>query len=189
MKRSILVLLCSLLGFGLPAQTNAGNIMVSDFKTDCIKDLSKEPAAIGDIGDHISIGPSIAAQVLRYDLASKKAAFNTGAGAGFSVRWYEKTKIGDTEYGIQHIKAGCRADAIDAAYKTDMNKFYVGYLFAISPFVYVSKVEASNDLSIQPAIQLSFLSDLLTIGTGFNLTGTDKGHVFLLLSIGWGFKM
>ena len=72
---------------------------------------------------------------------------------------------------------------------TEDNKYYVGYLFAISPFVYVSKVEATGDLNVQPAIQVSFLSDLVTVGTGFNLTGTDKGHVFLLLSLGWGFKL
>lgn len=53
----------------------------------------------------------------------------------------------------------------------------------------MSKVEATNDLSVQPAIQVSFLRDLLTVGTGFNLTGTDKGHAFLLLSLGWGFKL
>jgi hypothetical protein len=189
MKRSILILACSFLSFGLLSQTHAGDIKVTDFKTDCVKDLSKEPVAIGDFGDHISIGPSVAVQALRYDLASKQAAFNTGAGAGFSVRFYDKTKIGDTEYGIKQIKSGCRANALDSAYKTEENKFYVGYLFAISPFVYVSKVESTNDLNVQPAIQASFLSDLVTVGTGFNLTGTDKGHVFLLLSIGWGFKL
>ena len=192
MRRSILVLVCGLLGFGFLSQTYAEDLTVKtseDFKTKCVKDLAQEPVAIGDFGDHISIGPSVAAQVLRYDLASKKAAFNTGAGAGFSMRWYQKTIVGGTEYSIKEVKSECRAGAIDSAFKTDANKFYVGYLFAISPFVYVSKIEATNDLNVQPAIQISFLSDLITVGTGFNLTGTDKGHVFLLLSLGWGFKL
>lgn len=197
MRRAILILVCSFLSFGLLSQTYAADsgeikpVVTSktDFETKCVKNLSDEPVAIGDFGDHISIGPSVAAQVLRYDLASKQAAFNTGVGAGISMRWYQKTKIGANEWGINQIKSGCRADTLDSAFKTKDNKYYVGYLFAISPFVYVSKVEATGDLNVQPAIQVSFLSDLVTVGTGFNLTGTDKGHVFLLLSLGWGFKL
>jgi hypothetical protein len=199
MKRSILILVCSFLSFGLLSQPYAGEpqgptaektqvLTADDFKKTCVKDLSQEPVAIGDF-TNVSIGPSVAAQVLRYDLASKQAAFNTGVGAGISARWYGKTKVGGTEYSINQINSECRADTLDAAFKTSANKFKVGYLVAVSPFLYVSKVETSNDLNVQPAIQLSFLSDLLTVGTGFNLTGTDKGHVFLLMSLGWGFKM
>lgn len=201
MRRSILILLCSFLSFGLLSQTHAEETTVAKPSPDatmsqetptawkdCIKDLEAEPQAIGDFGDHISFGPSVAAQVLRYDLASKKAAFNTGLGAGFSMRYYTKTKIGKEEFGIKQIKSSCRADTLSAAFTGD-NKYKVGYLFAVSPFVYVSKVEGTDELNVQPAIQLSFLSDLVTVGTGFNLTGTDKGHMFLLLSLGWGFKM
>ena len=197
MRRSILILACSVLGFGLLSQAHAGEIKVinaAGFEKSCVKPDS-EPLAIGDFGDHISFGPSVAAQVLRYDLASKKAAFNTGIGAGFSMRWYNKTDIKtDTgeqhSYGISKIRSGCRATTFEAAFNTsEENKFQVGPLFAISPFVYLSKVEATSELNIQPAIQVSFLSDLLTVGTGFNLTGTDKGHAFLLLSLGWGFKL
>ena len=199
MRRSILILGCSFLSFGLLSQPYAGEpqgppavktevLTADDFMKVCVKDLFQEPVAIGDFGN-VSIGPSVAAQVLRYDLASKQAAFNTGLGAGISARWYGKTKVGDKSYSISEINSECRADTLDAAFKTSANKFKVGYLVAVSPFLYVSKIEASNDLNVQPAIQLSFLSDLLTVGTGFNLTGADKGHVFLLMSLGWGFKM
>ena len=198
MNRSILILVCGFFSFGLLSETYAGNtqgppagtpqvLTADDFKNSCVK-TSQEPVAIGDIGD-FSIGPSVAAQVLRYDLASHKAAFNTGIGAGVSARWYGKTEVGGTKYSIKDIKSECRADTVDTAFKTSDNKFKVGYSIAISPFLYVSKVEGTADMNIQPAIQVSFLSDLLTVGTGFNLTGTDKGHMFLLLSLGYGFRM
>ena len=198
MKRSILVLVCSFLCIGLISETYAAGpqgpndeksqvLTAANFESKCRRPEG-EPVAIGDIGD-FSIGPSVAAQVLRYDLASHKAAFNTGIGAGVSARWYGKTEVGGTTYSIKDIKSECRADTVDAAFKASDNKFKVGYSIAISPFLYVSKVENTDELNVQPAIQMSFLSDLLTLGTGFNLTGTDKGHMFLLLSLGWGFKM
>lgn len=198
MRQSILILICGLLGLGLLSETYAASplgpndeksqvITAANFESKC-KRPEGEPVAIGDIGD-FSIGPSVAAQVLRYDLASQKAAFNTGIGAGISVRWYGKTEVGGTKYSIKDIKSECRADTLDAAFKVSENRFKVGYLIAISPFLYVSKVEGTDELNVQPAVQMSFLSDLLTVGTGFNLTGIDKGHMFLLLSLGWGFKM
>jgi hypothetical protein len=198
MRQSILFLVCGLLGLGLLSETYAASpqgpndeksqvITAANFESKC-KRPEGEPVAIGDIGD-FSIGPSVAAQVLRYDLASQKAAFNTGIGAGISVRWYGKTTVGGTTYSIKDIKSECRADTLDAAFKASENKFKVGYSIAVSPFLYVSKVEGTDELNVQPAVQMSFLSDLLTVGTGFNLTGTDKGHMFLLLSLGWGFKM
>lgn len=107
MRGAILNLLtCSLLGFGFLSQAHAAAgdspigravspvitaVPQGNFHGQCVKPPS-EPVAIGDFGDHISIGPSFAAQILRYDLASKKAAFNTGLGAGFSVRVYGKTR-------------------------------------------------------------------------------------------------
>lgn len=96
--------------------------------------------------------------------------------------------MGKEEFGIKKIKSSCRVDTLSAAFTGD-NKYKVRYLFAVSPFVYVSKVEGADELNVQPAIQMSFLSDIVTVGIGFNLTGTDKGHMFLLLSLGWGFKM
>src|ERR1044072_1128241 len=47
---------------------------------------------LGDLGPYISVGPAVSTQLIRYDLASKKAGFNTSVGAGASIRFYPITK-------------------------------------------------------------------------------------------------
>jgi hypothetical protein len=171
---------------------------ITDFKGECIKDLSKEPIAAGDF-QNISFGPTVAAQVLTYDLASKKAGFNTGAGAGFSMRLYndvkfykpkeqgkEKAEV-ESSYGIKEIRKKCRAETFDAAWLQPDNQKVIPWL-SISPMVYASKSANQTDFSVQPAITIGFLGELLNVGTGFNLSGPNQGHVFLLLSLGYGFK-
>jgi len=54
--------------------------------------------------------------------------------------------------------------------------------------VFASKTERSDEIQVQPALTVGFLGELVNVGAGFNLSGPDKGHVFLLLSIGYGFK-
>ena len=44
-----------------------------------------------------SVGTAVSTQVVRYDLAKKKAAFNTGVGAGAAFRFYRNIPIGTHE--------------------------------------------------------------------------------------------
>lgn len=167
-------------------------------KGGCIKDLSKEPVAAGDFGDHISFGPTVAAKAFNYDLASKQITFNAGLGAGLSMRYYNtvqfrrgQNETGETvppeSFGISQIRKRCRAETFDAAWLKQDNQMVVP-LFSITPMVFASKTERTDEIQVQPAITVGFLGELVNVGAGFNLSGPDKGHVFLLLSIGYGFK-
>lgn len=167
---------------------------IKDFRGECLKDLSKEPVAAGDFGN-VSFGPTVAAKVLTYDLASKKAGFNTGVGAGFSMRLYSDVKLARSEdgktpearFGIKQIKKDCRGETFDGAWMQPDNKKVIPWM-SVTPIVYASKSEGNQEIAIQPAISVGFLGELVNIGAGFNLSGPDKGHVFLLLSLGYGFK-
>lgn len=162
----------------------------------CIKDLSKEPVATGDFGKYISVGPTVAAQAFNYDLASKRVSFNAGGGAGLAVRVYwppvnfEGDPINEVRrvsYGINQIRKRCRVESFDPdLFKSDTQK--VAPLFSISPMVFASKSERGDDIRVQPVISVGFLGELVNVGAGFNLSGPDKGHVFILLSLGYGFK-
>jgi|JI10StandDraft_1071094.scaffolds.fasta_scaffold740976_2 hypothetical protein len=179
---------------------------------DCIQDRPSP----GDFGQ-FSVGPSVSAQVLKYNFGSKQASFNTGLGAGVSIRYYrqtfittEKNKNADlnadeksnvekyattetdnakreTSYymPLGHIKSACRATSTDLG---QANKLATS-LVSLTPTLYASKPDAkSGDIALQPAILLGFLNDVANIGVGWNLTGPETGKVFLLFSLGYGFK-
>ncbi len=176
------------------AQGPQAKFKISDFRKQCVKDLSVEPVAAGDY-HNVSFGPTVAAKVLTYDLASKKAGFNTGIGAGFSMRLYSDVKLRksadntreEKNYGISEIRKQCRGETFDGAWLEPDNQMVIPWV-SITPIVYASQTPKENEVSIQPAISVGFLGELVNVGAGFNLSGPDKGHVFLLLSLGYGFK-
>lgn len=171
-----------------------GKFKITDFRNQCVKDLSFEPVAAGDFGN-VSFGPTVTTKVLTYDLASKKAGFNTGIGAGLSMRLYSDVKLAKSNdgtresksYGINQIKKQCRAETFDAAWLEPDNQMVISWI-SITPTVYASKLENADEVAIQPAISVGFLGELVNVGAGFNLSGPNKGHAFLLLSLGYGFK-
>jgi hypothetical protein len=59
-------------------------------------------------------------------------------------------------------------------------------LFSITPTIYASQDQA-EEFSVQPALLVGVFRDLFNFGVGFNLTGPDKGNVFLLFSMGANF--
>jgi hypothetical protein len=143
-------------------------------------------------GDYVTFGPSASIQAARYDFASKKAAIATGAGAGISIRFYNNVQIkGEAEpLEFTNIHPDCRRTTFDGGRGKDPEKpKIVGPAISITPIIYYSMTESSPELSVQPAIQLGFLEELINVGVGFNLTGPQKGHVFLLLSLGYGFRL
>lgn len=164
-----------------------------------------------------SVGTTIATSVVRYDFSSKKAALATGAGAGIAIRYYGKSLLGtkdeakrlgytdetiatirkhfpsyvsdakdEVSLPLSSIKPECRATTSDVG--KERSQKLASSLFSITPIVYYSKQTTESDLNIQPAIMLGVLDDIISIGTGFNLTGQEKGKMFLLLSLGYGFK-
>jgi hypothetical protein len=165
---------------------------IKDFKSDCLKDLSKEATAAGDFGN-VSFGPTVGVKALTYDLASKRAAFNSGVGAGFSMRLYSDVKFYSADgnvterYGINRIRKKCRGETFDGSWMEPDNQKVIPWI-SISPMVYASKTERVDEVVIQPALTVGFLGELINVGTGFNLSGPDKGHVFLILTLGYGFK-
>ncbi|MEO8324823.1 MAG: hypothetical protein ABI618_03170 [Nitrospirota bacterium] len=156
-----------------------------------------------------SVGPSLNTQLIKYDFAKKKAGFNTSIGIGASFRFYPTILLknidpnkneppatkADDSVNISEIKAGCRQTSYGSGQgqnpKTKKNwDYYAAPLFSITPTLYATKPVADDDLSLQPAILLGFFEDILNMGVGFNLTGPsgEKGNVFILMGIGYGFK-
>lgn len=147
------------------------------------------PKYLGDLFDSWSVGPGVSAQLLKYDLASKQISFNRSIGVGASFRYFSAVTIDKKKYKVSDIKPECRASSFSAADVFDDPKSgkLIANLFSITPTLYATQAE-NSDLSVQPAILLGVFRDILNIGTGFNLTGPDKGHTFLLFSIGSGFN-
>ena len=146
----------------------------------CVRTATKK--LLGDIGDHWSVGSHVSTQVLKYDLASKKIGSAENLGMGLAFRYYNDE--------ISAIKPECRATTTDAkTLDEDPKNGKIRFaLFSINPTIYYSKPLSGSDANTQPAIVLSFLNDLVSFGFGFNLTGADKGHTFMLLSLGVGFN-
>jgi hypothetical protein len=144
---------------------------------------------LGDLGDNWSVGPGVSAQLLKYDLASKQVSFNRSIGVGASFRYFSAIEINGEKLKVSDIKPECRATSFSASDVFDdaTNGKLIANLFSITPTLYATQAE-NSDLSVQPAILLGLFRDILNFGTGFNLTGPDKGHAFLLFSIGSGFN-
>ncbi len=195
---SLLLAMTSLTAFAddLPkkesVKTNTDTEPITDFKSQCLKDLSKEPTAAGDFGN-VSFGPTVGAKALTYDLSSKKVSFNAGIGAGVSMRLYNDVKFYSADgnvtehYGINRIRKRCRGETFDGSWLQPDNQKVIPWI-SISPMVYASKTDREDEIVVQPALTVGFLGELINVGTGFNLSGPSKGHVFMLLSLGYGFK-
>ena len=101
----------------------------------------------------------------------------------------------EVKVNISQIHTACRQTTFGAGSGLDprTNKswdYYAAPLFSITPTLYATKPVADDDLSLQPALLLGFFEDILNIGVGFNLTGPsgEKGNVFMLMGIGYGFS-
>ncbi len=137
-------------------------------------------------GGEWSVGTAIQAQTIRYDLATKKAGFNTGLGAGASFRYYTDVKTPSGAIPVSRIKQECRA----STFRLKNADTIAAPLFSITPTLFASKLDDTSNLIVQPAIMVGFFEDILNIGAGFNLTGKpgEMGHIFLLMSVGMGFQ-
>ncbi len=155
----------------------------------CLRPLDS-PTYIGDLGDRWSVSPSASVQVIKYDLASKQASINKSLGAGASFHYYKDSdlQLGGKQLQIKDIKPECRATTFSAKdVHEDPENGKIAYsLFSITPTIYASQDQGA-DFSVQPALLVGVFRDLINVGAGFNLTGPDKGHVFLLFSVGAGF--
>jgi hypothetical protein len=200
----------------LAASVPAKDTPVSKEKCYMARPLFGDLAPLGL--ENWSVGITLATSVVRYDFSSKKAALATGAGAGIAIRYYGRSYLGTRDetkvagftdetiesikkrYGkryvndetdevylpLSSVKPECRASTSD--FGQERKDKLAASIFSLTPIVYYSKQTTENDLNLQPAIMLGFLDDIISIGTGFNLTGQEKGKMFLLMSLGYGFK-
>lgn len=155
-------------------------------------DFQESKSFLGFWEGQWSVGPAVSTQLVKYDMAKKQAGFNTSVGAGVSFRFYRNITIRDAEgapkdqISISQIKRECRQTSFGSAQKS----YLASPMFSITPTLYATKPTNEGDLSVQPALLLGLFEDILNVGVGFNLTGSaaEKGHVFLLMSIGTGFS-
>lgn len=174
--------------FSIPA------IPDSKWKDVCVNDNLNLPGDFQSWNSSLgewSVGPAVSTQLIKYDMAKKQAGFNTSVGAGASFRFYRNITIKEDankedRVGISRIRRECRQSSYDLTKK----EYRAAPLFSITPTLYATKPTDSSDLAVQPAILVGFFEDILNFGVGFNLTGppAEKGHVFLLMSIGTGFS-
>lgn len=193
---------------GLPAKDTP----ISKDKCYMRRPLFGDLSFLGSAMSNWSVGTSVSTQLIRYNFSSKKTSLNTNAGAGISFRYYGNSPLGDDqeikrlgfsekgkeeklEYDqdgntytlpVYKIKPDCRATTSD--FGKERKDKLAGSIFSISPTLYASKQENSQDVSVQPAILLGFLDDIINIGTGFNLSGPETGKMFLVFSLGYGFQ-
>lgn len=179
---------------------NVGKTMVLPERPDPPDDMVKRiqeclrphgtPTYMADLGKRWSVTPAASVQIFKYDLASKKVSVNQSLGAGASFNFYKASDlvVGGQQLDIKDISPDCRANTFSSKdVHEDPKKGKIAYsLFSITPTIYASQ-DQGNDFSIQPALLVGVFRNLFNVGTGFNLTGPDKGHVFLLFSMGAAF--
>lgn len=179
--------------FKLPSSAN------SEWHKHCVDnslnlngDFQSAKSIFGLIDGQWSVGPAVSTQLIKYDMAKKQAGFNASVGAGASFRFYRPIRIKDRDGSLlQKVNIGqVRTECRQTSFGWDRNSYKASPLFSITPTLYATKPTSAGDLAVQPAIVLGFFEDVLNFGVGFNLTGPpeEKGHVFLLMSIGTGFS-
>lgn len=174
--------------------------------------------AFGDLGNYWSVGFTASTQAVKYTFGTEQASSAASAGIGVAFRYYGKSTLGTGDAAkaigfeqkdldaiktleggkfydqttdtyslpVSKISTACRATTSDIG--KDRTEKLASSLISITPTIYYAKQANEGDLSLEPALLLGFLDDIISIGPGFNLTGPEKGKVFLVLSLGYGFK-
>lgn len=147
----------------------------------------------GDAGSNWSIGNTVVAQMVRYNITKGTASLNSqGLGGGITLRYYPSDWMAavDGVHDIRRIKPECRATSFSAKTLSESianGKIAFSFL-SVSAAAFVSKSENTDALSIQPTLLLGIYRDLVNLGVGFNATGPDRGNTFLMLGFGTGFN-
>ena len=174
--------------------------------------------AFGDLGDNWSVGIATSIQAVKYTFGTKQASSAASAGAGVAFRYYGKSNLGTEKAAkslgftdedlvaikeldngsyydkgtkvyslpVNKISTACRATTVDIG--KDRTEKLASSIFSLTPTVFYVKQANESELSLQPAFLVGFFDDIISIGPGFNLTGAEKGKVFFVLSLGYGFK-
>lgn len=171
--------------------------------------------SLGKSFQNWSAGVAVSTQAIKYTFGTEKASSNTSAGVGVAFRYYGHSPVGDeaearrlgydpkdldvakdNAYGsgnkdyyqlpIYRIKPECRATTSD--FGKERKEKLASSIFSIIPTVYATKPDSVNDIVVQPALLIGFFDDIISVGPGFSLTGPEKGKVFLVFSLGYGFK-
>lgn len=147
----------------------------------------------GDLGKNWSVGNTVAAQMIRYNITKGRASLNSqGLGAGLTLRYYPSDWMAEIDgaHDIRRVKPECRATTFSAKTLSEsLTEGKIAFPFiSISASAFVSKQENTDQIGIQPTLLLGIYRDLINVGVGFNATGPDKGNVFLTLGFGTGFN-
>ncbi len=169
--------------------------------------------SLGKSFQNWSAGVTVSTQAIKYTFGAEKVSSNTSGGVGVAFRYYGHSPVGDEAetrrlgydpkdldvangYGsgnkdyyqlpIYRIKPECRATTSD--FGKERKEKLASSIFSIIPTVYATKPDSVNDIVVQPALLIGFFDDIISVGPGFSLTGPEKGKVFLVLSLGYGFK-
>lgn len=162
---------------------------------ECFTEIGEQSPA-GDLGPNVSVGPTITTQLIRYNFATEKASINAkGIGVGAAFRFYNNSDMtaapGSTVKDVRRIRPKCRANTL-ATFESDAGQYKASSWLSVSPTIFASVDEvqgsAASEVSVQPALMVGFLRDLINVGVGWNLAGPNRGQVFLLMGIGTGFK-
>ena len=169
--------------------------MKAAISDECFTDLGEQSPA-GDLGPNVSVGPTVSTQLVRYNFATEKASINAkGLGIGAAFRFYNSNDMaaapGSIVKDIRRIRPKCRANTL-ATFEGDSAQYKASSWLSLSPIIFASVDEvqgsAASEVSVQPAIMVGFLRDLINVGVGWNLAGPNRGQAFLLMGIGTGFK-
>ncbi len=158
----------------------------------CVTEIREGDSFLG-LTKNITVGGAVIAKLFQYNLKTKKASVNAeGVGAGVTFRVYPNTSMTPFD-DIRKITSDCRATTFDAKLlMEDLDKGKVAFpLISVTPAIFASKAADKSDVSVQPAILVGFFRDLINFGIGFNLAGAprkDKGQVFVLVGMGYGFN-
>lgn len=174
-------------------------------------DIGKTMLSDGGLIDkHWGVAANATAQLIRYNLTKGRASLSApGLGLGVSFRYYGNTDMrampkpnpdgtyesldyskGEEEINknreLRRIKQN--NECIANSWNDNINQKAAIHSFSLNPTLFVAKEENESKLALQPAFLVGFFRELLTVGVGVNLTGRDRGDVFLVLGIGSNFN-
>lgn len=213
----LILLLVGILPAVAQAQANSENKSTNEIDAR-IKECTKKKGEGEDIGDFrlkffgaenifeepkfLSVGATAQLSFGKHNVNRSETSFNDpGAGVGVSFRYYPTSKImrkmekaaDNNKLTLKDIKKECRATKFTdtTVYDDPKNGKMAFPAFSIDFIPFVSKAGDEGDIAIQPALVLSFLNNLFSVGAGVNAVGPekDRGDIFVLLGFGVGFEL
>lgn len=156
--------------------------------------------------NHWGVSANATAQLIRYNITEGRASLSApGLGLGISFRYYGNTDMrampkpnpdgtyDNVDYSkseeeintyreLRRIKQN--TDCLGTRWNDNITQKAAVHSFSLNPTLFVAKEENESKLALQPAFLVGFFRELLTVGFGVNMTGKDRGDVFMVLGLG-----